>query len=161
MKLPADTLGLSKMVLPPYAMKVSDLWLLPPAWQSFRESVGAERDKYKAKATALAKQTPWLADATLRGPLTEKAVRLSQHDGGEWTRRHEIAYGNYTKAIRFEQQQRKALEDRLAGIHEDGKKQYRSVAGGYQYDDVCPQIRAAVEQYLAASGKRLDASSKV
>jgi hypothetical protein len=156
MKLPADTLGLSKMVPPPYALKVPDLWLLPPAWQSFRESVGAERDKYKAQATALAKQTPWLADAALRGPLTAKAVRVSGQNGDEWSRRRQAAYGAYTDAVRFEQQQRKALEDRLAAIHEEGKQKYRSASGGYQYDYVCPQIRAAVEQYLAASGKRLD-----
>jgi tetratricopeptide (TPR) repeat protein len=76
MKLPAETLRLSKLVPPPYATKVPDLSLLPPAWQSFSDDVGAERDKYKDKVqpAALAKRSPWQADAALRGPLTSKAA---------------------------------------------------------------------------------------
>lgn len=156
MKLPADALGLSKFVPPPYAMKLSDLWLLPPSWQSFREDVEAMRDKYKAQAVALAKQTPWLADAALRGPLTAKALRMSQLSGDDWTRRRNAAHGAYADAIRFEQQERKTLERRLAAIHAEGEQKYRNVPGGYQYDYVCPQIRAAITQYLEATGKRLD-----
>jgi hypothetical protein len=156
LKMPADTLGLSKFVPPPYATKVSDLWLLPPAWQSFRDDVTAERDKYKARAATLAKQTPWLADAALRGPLTAKALRASALHGDVWQRRREAAHGAYSDAIRFEQQERRTLEDRLAKIHEEGRQKYRNVAGGYQYDYACPQIRAAITQYLEATGKRLD-----
>jgi hypothetical protein len=44
-----------------------------------------------------------------------------------------------------------------SGQHPSGGQQrYRNVAGGYQYDYACRQIRAAVTQYLEASGKRLD-----
>ncbi len=156
MKLPADTLGLSRFVPPPYAMKLPDLWLLPPTWQSFRDNVAAVRDKHNAKLAALARQTPWIADTALRGPLTAKAVRMSQQNGDEWERRRKQAYGAYTEAIRFEQGERKALEARLAGIHAEGEKKYRNAAGGYQYDYACPQIRAAITRYLEASGKRLD-----
>jgi tetratricopeptide (TPR) repeat protein len=156
MKLPADTLGLSRFVPPPYAMKLSDLWVLPPAWQSFRDNVVAARDKHNAQLATLARQTPWIADAALRGPLTAKAVRMSRQNGDDWERRREQAYAAYTEAIRFEQGERKALETHLAGIHADGEKKYRNVAGGYQYDYACPQIRAAITQYLETSGKRLD-----
>ncbi|MCI1193372.1 tetratricopeptide repeat protein [Calidifontimicrobium sp. SYSU G02091] len=156
MKLPSDALGLSKFVPPPYAMKLSDLWLLPPSWQSFREDVEAMREKYTAQGAALAKQAPWLADAALRGPLTAKASRMSQLSGDDWMRRRDAAYGAYTDAIRFEQQERKSLESRLAAIHAEGEQKYRNVPGGYQYDYACPQIRAAITQYLEASGRRLD-----
>lgn len=156
MKLPADALGLSKFVPPPYAMKLSDLWLLPPSWQSFREEVEALRDKYKAQGVALAAQAPWLADAALRGPLTAKASRMSQLSGDDWMRRRNAAHEAFADAIRFEQQERKTLEGRLAAIHAEGKQKYRNVPGGYQYDYACPQIRAAITQYLEATGKRLD-----
>ena len=156
LKVPADALALGKFAPPPYAMMIPDLWLLPPAWQSFRSGVESERDKYKARATALAKQTPWLADATFRGPLTAKAARVSQQNGDEWKQRRQLAYGAYADAIRFEQQERKALEGKLAAIHAEGQQKYRNVSGGYQYDYACPQIRAAIAQYLEASGSRLE-----
>jgi Tfp pilus assembly protein PilF len=156
LKVPADALALGKFVPPPYALKIPDLWLLPPAWHSFRATVESERDKYKAQANALAKQSPWLADATFRGPLTAKAARVTQLNGDEWKQRRQAAHGAYMDAIRFEQQERKALEGNLAAIHAEGQQKYRNVAGGYQYDYACPQIRAAIAQYLEASGTRLE-----
>jgi hypothetical protein len=156
LKKPADTLGLANFVPPPYAMKVPDLWLLPPMWAAFNERVNAERDRYKTRAAELAKQTPWLADAALRGPVTAKAARFAQLNGDDWTRRLVAARGAYTEALRFDQQQRKALEDRLEAIHAEGRTKYRNVAGGYQYDYVCPQIRAEIAKYLEATAPRLE-----
>ncbi len=153
MKQPADTLGLSKFVPPPYATKAPELVTLAPQWQDFVARVAAERDRNKAKADVLRKQTPWLADAALSGPLTAKVHRITSLESDNWSRRRQAAFDGYTNAVRFEQQERKSLEAKLAAIHEDERKRCARVAGGC---DTCPQELPVIDKYLEASSARLE-----
>jgi len=153
MKLPADTLGLSKFVPPPYAKKAPELLTLAPQWDDFRSAVLGESEKLQAQRRALAKQTPWLADAALTGPLTAKALRVTSMDSANWSRRRQAAHDGYVDAVRYEQQERKTLDARLAAIHEDERKRCARVAGGC---DTCPQELPVIDKYLEASSARLD-----
>jgi Tfp pilus assembly protein PilF len=153
MKLPADTLGLSKFVPPPYATKAPELLTLAPQWQAFRTDVLATSQRLKVQVDALAKQTPWIADAGLRGPLTAKAQRMAGADAANWSRRRQIAYDGYTNAVRFEQQERKTLEAQLLAIQEDERKRCARVAGGC---DTCPQQLPVIDKYLEATSVRLE-----
>ena len=153
MKLPADTLGLSKFVPPPYAKKAPELLTLAPQWKEFQANVLAQSQRFKTQVDALAKQTPWLADAALSGPLTAKAYRITSLDSANWSRRRQAAHDGYKSAVRFEQQERRSLEAQLAAIHEDERKRCARVPGGC---DTCPQELPVIDKYLEASSARLE-----
>jgi hypothetical protein len=153
MKLPADMLGLSKFVPPPYAKKAPELLTLVPQWQDFRTAVIAESRNFKAQVDALAKQAPWLADAALYGPLTAKAQRMVGADATNWSRHRQSAYDRYTNAVRFDQQERKTLEAQLLAIQEDERKRCARIAGGCE---TCPQQLPVFDKYLEATSGRLE-----
>jgi tetratricopeptide (TPR) repeat protein len=153
MKLPADALGLSKFVPPPFAKKPLELVTLAPQWQEFQSRARAEAEKFEAQVEVLQEQKPWLADAAVRGPLTAKAQRMSEFDSANWTRRRKAAYDGFTDAVQFEQDASRKLYAQLVAIAEEDHIRCRHVPGGC---DTCPQEFDVIEKYLQATSVRLD-----
>lgn len=161
--MPQDALGLSKFVAPPYPVSSKEIKALTPVWQSFHERLRAELAKAKAKGTPLgraraASAAAWIAEAEFRGPLSDKAHRLTLLNQPELQREGKRIAAAFGEAQQLQRDEERKLGQQIDAMEKQAQERYRNVPGGAQKDYICPQVRAALDKYLVTVNPRLEAA---
>lgn len=146
--LPADPLGLQSARPSVYPESVEALPMVIELERTSRIAAEAEAARLSQRAAALPQTSAEQAAAVLRMPFLHRSTQLMQIDAQRYGPQLEKLGRQKAELMLKLATKRREMDQQIAAIDERGRKQYANVAGGYQFDYSCGEVKKAMQDFL-------------
>jgi hypothetical protein len=146
--LPPDPLGAKSTKPTLYPDNVDGLPELIELERTTREAAEAEAAKYSSRAQAIPPATSAQSMAVLHMPFAQRVGKLMALDAEADRKRTDALNQQRGKLLENLVAAKQEMDRKIASIDTQGRKQYANVAGGYQFDYSCGEVKTAIQKFI-------------
>lgn len=146
--MPADPLGIGSLRPSVYPEKPDQLPAIIALMKKNNAEVDAQAQTYQNRAAQLPAPNLAQAAATLFMPFSQQATKLMELEAKQTERNIENKRQRLVDTRIKAAEGKNKLEQAIREIDAAGMDKYRGVAGGYQFDYTCNEVKGAIQSYL-------------